>query len=347
MVCKSHTLKTLPVSAIDCLNSDHNSFFCSFSWYENFVDTVLKQDKNWSDHFIVYEQNNVVHTVLPLKVLKTSKRVKQYESLGNYYSPLFQFNRQSEKTDICGFFVSFKQIQKNWGTIVLKGMDKQEVFKLSKKLGLPSIPFFCFANWYLDVNQRSFDEYFIGLSSKVKNTVFRKTKQFNKIDGSRTEIFHKENEIETAIQAFESVYALSWKSEETFPDFISGLIRMASKQGALRLGIAYINDIAIAAQLWIVADNTAYIYKLAYDEKHKKLSTGTILTATLMRYAIDVDKVKCVDYLSGDDAYKKEWMSHRRERWGVMIFNPRTLRGCLKMINEFTRFYFKKCLTFK
>jgi len=346
MVCKSYTLETLPVSAIDCLNSEQNSFFCSFTWYKNFVDTVLNQDENWLDHFIVYEQNNVVHTVLPLKVLKTSKKVKQYESLGNYYSPFFQFNRQSEKFDIFDFFVSFNRIQNNWGTLVLRGMDKQEVLKLSKNPGLPGIPFFCFANWYLDVSQRSFDEYFSGLSSKVKNTVVRKTKQFNKIDGSRIEIIHKESEIETAIQAFESVYALSWKGEETYPGFISGLIRMASKQGALRLGIVYINDIAIAVQLWIVADDTAYIYKLAYDEKYKKLSTGTILTATLMRYAIDVDKVKYVDYLSGDDAYKKEWMSHRRERWGIMIFNRRTLRGCLKMINEFTRFYFKKYLTF-
>jgi len=63
-----------------------------------------------------------------------------------------------------------------------------------------------------------------------------------------------------------------------------------------------------------------------------------------MRYVIDIDKVACVDYLSGDDAYKKEWMSHRRERWGIMIFNWRTWKGCLKMLNGFIRFYFKKYL---
>jgi len=36
-----------------------------------------------------------------------------------------------------------------------------------------------------------------------------------------------------------------------------------------------------------------------------------------------------VDYLSGDDGYKKDWMSQRRERWGILALNPRTPRGVL------------------
>jgi len=36
-----------------------------------------------------------------------------------------------------------------------------------------------------------------------------------------------------------------------------------------------------------------------------------------------------IDYLTGDDTYKKDWMSHRRERWGIIAFNPRTPRGLL------------------
>ena len=34
----------------------------------------------------------------------------------------------------------------------------------------------------------------------------------------------------------------------------------------------------------------------------------------LMRHVIDVDQVREVDFGSGDDAYKKDWMSDRRER---------------------------------
>ena len=43
----------------------------------------------------------------------------------------------------------------------------------------------------------------------------------------------------------------------------------------------------------------------------------------------DVDRVSEVDYLTGDDPYKKDWMSDRRERWGIVAFNVRTVRGTL------------------
>jgi hypothetical protein len=36
-----------------------------------------------------------------------------------------------------------------------------------------------------------------------------------------------------------------------------------------------------------------------------------------------------VDYLTGDDNYKRDWMSQRRERWGILALNPRTPLGAL------------------
>jgi CelD/BcsL family acetyltransferase involved in cellulose biosynthesis len=49
----------------------------------------------------------------------------------------------------------------------------------------------------------------------------------------------------------------------------------------------------------------------------------------MMEYVLDVDRVREVDYLTGDDKYKQDWMTHRRERWGILAMNPRTLRGAL------------------
>jgi CelD/BcsL family acetyltransferase involved in cellulose biosynthesis len=99
--------------------------------------------------------------------------------------------------------------------------------------------------------------------------------------------------------------------------------------GTLRLGIIHVDGEPAAAQLWFVHNGCALIYKLAYDERFADLSVGTILSAALFQHALDVDKVTEVDYLSGDDAYKKDWMSHRRERWGILALNPRTPRGAL------------------
>ena len=116
---------------------------------------------------------------------------------------------------------------------------------------------------------------------------------------------------------------------EPYPDFMSGLIRTSAENGWLRLGIAYVDGQPAAAQLWLVVEGQASIYKMAYDERYAKLSVGTVLSSVLMEHVIDTDKVEVVDYLTGDDSYKRDWMSHRRERWGLVAYNPRTPRGLL------------------
>ena len=63
-----------------------------------------------------------------------------------------------------------------------------------------------------------------------------------------------------------------------------------------------------------------------------------------MRRAIDVDRVEVVDRLQGDDPYKREWMSHRRERWGILAMNPRTTRGVLGLLRHVIGRFVKRAL---
>jgi len=95
--------------------------------------------------------------------------------------------------------------------------------------------------------------------------------------------------------------------------------------------VAYVDEQPAAAQIWIVNSGVASIYKIAYDRKFRDLSVGTYLTTRMMERVIDVDRAREVDYLTGDDAYKKDWMSQRRERWGILALNPRTPRGILEI----------------
>ena len=46
-----------------------------------------------------------------------------------------------------------------------------------------------------------------------------------------------------------------------------------------------------------------------------------------MRLKLKGDQVAEVDYLTGDDAYKRDWMSASRERCGIIAFNLRSPRG--------------------
>ena len=203
-----------------------------------------------------------------------------------------------------------------------------------KSAGFVVQTFFSFGNWYFPVKGRCFDEYLEALPSALRNTLRRKRQKLERSGRARIEIVTGGAALEAAIEAYTKVYLASWKRPEPYPEFIPGLIRVCAEMGVLRLGLIHVDSEPAAAQLWIVHRGAALIYKLAYDERFAELSAGTILTATLMQHVLDVDKVEVVDYLSGDDTYKKDWMSVRRERWGILAMNPRTTRGLIAILRH-------------
>ena len=115
-----------------------------------------------------------------------------------------------------------------------------------------------------------------------------------------------------------------------------GLIRACVERGWLRLGVAWLKDKPIAAQLWIVANGKASIYKLAYDQAFKGYAPGTLLTAKLTQHVMLQDGVGEIDYLIGDDSYKKTWMNQRRERWGLIAYDTRSFHGIVGIVWELT-----------
>ena len=334
----------LPLSLVNRLSSSEQDFFNSLKWFENFIETITKPMGN--DVCFYYDADSQLPIILPL-MFDVENSLRKINSLTNYYSPIYSI--LGNQTDISeqsikDFFISLKKELPGWDIMELRPLAFEEsalLVKQLKKAAMPSVSFFCFGNWYENINGRSFKNYFSGLSSQVKNTVTRKTKKFFQLEGARVEIITTEDELAKGLAAYQQVYESSWKVQEPYPEFMPGLMKQAASIDGLRLGIAYLGDQAIAAQFWIVADNTAYIFKLAYDENYKQHSAGTILTTKLMEYVIDVDKVGVVDYLCGDDAYKKDWMSNRRERWGVLVFNTSTVRGCIEYAKEMSKFFIK------
>lgn len=177
-------------------------------------------------------------------------------------------------------------------------------------------------------------QYLAARPGRVRNTVSRATQRFE-AGGGRIEVIDSDERLGAGILAYEAVYAASWKRSERYPEFVRDLMRMAVRRGGLRLGVAWLGEVPIAAQLWLVVGDRAEIFKLAYDERYKSLSPGTLLTAHLMRRSIEKDNVRIVDYLSGDDRYKIDWMTQRGVRWSLLAHDPRRLRGCLALSRAF------------
>ena len=78
----------------------------------------------------------------------------------------------------------------------------------------------------------------------------------------------------------------------------------------LRLGIARIDGAAVAAQFWTVDHGVAYIHKLAHIAQHDALSPGTLLTHAMFAHVFDIDHATRIDFGTGDDGYKCDWMEH-------------------------------------
>ena len=54
----------------------------------------------------------------------------------------------------------------------------------------------------------------------------------------------------------------------------------------------------------------------------KALSPGTMLGMAMFRRALDEDRVRAIDYGTGDDAYKRDWMAERRPLWRLAGLQP-------------------------
>jgi hypothetical protein len=176
-------------------------------------------------------------------------------------------------------------------------------------------------SWRIDTAGQDFAAYWAARPGKLRNTAQRKAKAA----GLDIEIYRVFDP--AAWAAYEAVYAASWKPEEGSPAFLRALAEQEGGAGRLRLGVARKDGRPLAAQLWTIEDGTAWIHKLAYREDSKSLSPGTVLSMAMFRAALDEDRVSRIDYGTGDDGYKRDWMGERATLWRLEAFNLASASG--------------------
>ena len=172
----------------------------------------------------------------------------------------------------------------------------------------------CDVNHVLPVNGRSYAEFLAGRPGQVRTTLKRKA---NKVTVTLETEFNS-----SSWAAYQAIYAESWKPGEGSPAFLRAFAQAEGAAGRLRLGLAYADGIPVAAQFWTVESGVAYIHKLAHTEGSKPLSPGTTLSAALFEHVIDRDNVDLVDFGTGDDGYKRDWMEVVRPRYLLDCYRP-------------------------
>jgi hypothetical protein len=326
-------VRELPADAMALMNeAEQRHIEFGADWYANLIDHVYAHQTQSCDVcFHVLRRQSRVLAVLPT-VFQADAPGREIRALSNFYTAIYApaLADEVEAEDLLPLTRALRDGAFRAAAYRFSPMDplSREFAVLKRALslaGLSTHSYFAFGNWYEPVQKRWAD-YLKDRSGLVRSTIKRNSKKFV-AEGGRLEIIKGGERLDAGLAAYQAVYAQSWKVPEPFTDFVPGLIRLCARRGWLRLGLAWLNDKPVAAQIWIISNGRADIYKLAYDETYKPLAPGTLLTAQLMEQALDVDQVHEVDYLIGDDSYKAAWMSQRRERFGLLAYDPLTLRG--------------------
>ncbi|MDR0775296.1 MAG: GNAT family N-acetyltransferase [Azonexus sp.] len=308
----------------------------SIDWFDLLQRQVYPDDADVRYYYLA--DHGRARAVLPLRRVRQGY-LRKLEALSNYYTSLYSPLLGQGCDPLTVRHLLNAATRENHGAhmIYFAPMDPESpgygvLLNELRASGWIPLTFFCFGNWFLKVRD-GWEGYLRQRSVNLRSGIKRSTKKFI-ADGGALELIRDSAGVEAGIAAFAEVYSASWKKPEPYPDFVPALIRLLAANGMLRLGIARLRGRPVAAQLWMVGQGKASIYKLAYHQNFAAWSPGKVLTSFMMQQVIEGDRVEEVDFLIGDDPYKQAWMSDRRERRGIVAYNPRTLIGCALALKE-------------
>ncbi len=309
------------------------SIFFSKPWFENLIQYGL--DDGLSIFLAAVLQGDKLVALLPL----ARQGDNHYHSLRHLY------------TSLSGLLIDVEQGQQEILDCLVNGLTELPVdylqldpvaeddinlhllMEMLDSSGYTCQRFYSFYNWFHRTEGSTFADYMASRPTRVRNTLARKQRKLEREHGYTIRIF-RDDTLQQGITDYHRVYNASWKAREQFVAFVDGLAERLSKQGWLRLAVLYIGDKPAAAQFWFVANGKASIFKLVYDQTWKGYSPGSILTAYLMQHVIDIDQVEELDFLTGNDAYKQDWMSQRRERFRLCCFKTTTHRNIRSRLQQ-------------
>ncbi|WP_176591338.1 GNAT family N-acetyltransferase [Sphingobium sp. EM0848] len=164
---------------------------------------------------------------------------------------------------------------------------------------------------------RSFADYWTDRPGRLRTLITRKSR------ASRFTLSITDRLTDSLWHDYAAVHERSWKQPEPDLPFLRALAQRESAAGTLRLGFARLEEQPVAAQLWTVENGTALIHKLAHDKGFDGASPGSLLSHALFAHVMDKDGVTLIDYGTGDNGYKTDWMEERETLYRLDFFNPR------------------------
>lgn len=324
------------------IEAEKQSVFFSKEWLESLTPQLVKQEQQLLLACVI-DQHCIV-ALLPI----LSHENREWSSLSHPYSSLFRLLLAPEdqthiidclcqglaKLEFDYLSLAPVDIEDNYCLLFQQGL---------KKAGLKHYQHHKAYNWFYTIKaKQNYADYLAARPSQVRNTVLRKQRKLAREQNYEIKLYVNDD-IEAALADYHDIYKVSWKANEQYQTLVNDVVKRFAKRAWPRLAIMSIKGKPIAAQLWFVAGEKASIFRLVYDEAWKEYSPGSILMSYLLEHVIDVDKVKEIDFLSGNDSYKKDWMSERRERSSFVIIKETNIQDETTLFERVIQRWFNFC----
>jgi hypothetical protein len=301
------------------------SMFMSREWFETLEATTLKETQTLMLACVVDREN--VLALLPL----VSDDGQHWQSLNHRYTALVSLLVTDREQDAVVDCLAEGLSRLDVVALRLEPVAEQDtgLSRLESAMesrGYTSHRHFFFYNWFHRTHEQSFNEYMAERPSRVRNTIARKQRKLEREHDCQISMF-RQGQVVPALADYHAAYTASWKAHEQYADLLDAVAINLAVPDWTRLAVLFIDGNPAAAQLWFVVHQKASIFRLAYNEAWKHYSPGSILTAYLMQYVINNDKVAEIDFLTGNEAYKQDWMSERRQRWRLVLARQNTQRN--------------------
>jgi hypothetical protein len=171
-------------------------------------------------------------------------------------------------------------------------------------------------SYALDVGGRSFDDYWDGRADPLHEQIAAGARQLN------VEIADL-----LSPRLWEEVQLLAGADH-----FLRELAEDATLDRTLRIAVARVGDAPVAAQLWTTENGRAWCHWRAQDRDARQLHPAAQLTASMLRYLMNVDHVETVDFGIGSEAELGDWAGERQQLRMMEFFNPRMPAVWLPML---------------
>lgn len=340
-------MKVIAVASLDALSPQYQaffadvgrtSFFLTSTWFEILIESTISAGEEVAVFSVEADETEKPLAMLVCRIpagqegsLLSARRpgARSIAGLTNFYTCHFDVLVASDVSDPLAAITALVSgirsklapgapLVFDFNYLPKDGANYQLLASALKSAGLTVVPYFHAGTWFEPVGGVSAASYLANRPKSIRQEYARKARKLEKSFSVEQQMYTEASRAEEALAAFQTVYQASWKNVERHPDFIPTLFRLGFASGRLRVGVLYIDGRPAAAQIYTLHEGVATAFKDAYDPEFSKHSPASVLRLFTVSYLIDNDRIAEINFGYGDEPYKQDWFTHRRELAGLL-----------------------------